>query len=62
MSDPRNYDPNIIMKAADDKLTNGDVNGGQMLFQSALLDWVDDAREDMSHQQDQDQMREASVL
>ena len=59
MSDPRNYDPNIIMKAADDKLTNGDVNGGQMLFQSALLDWVDDAREDMSHQQDQDQMREA---
>jgi tetratricopeptide (TPR) repeat protein len=59
MSDPRNYDPNIIMKAADDKLTNGDVNGGQMLFQSALLDWVDDARENISHQQDQDQMREA---
>jgi tetratricopeptide (TPR) repeat protein len=41
----RSYDPNIIIKAADDKLSAGDMLGGQTLFQSALLNWVDDARE-----------------
>ena len=42
------YDPNVIIQAADEKLTNGDFEGGQMMYQSALLDWVDDAREGVS--------------
>ena len=39
------YDPNIIIQAAEEKLAKNDFEGGQMMFQSALLDWVDDARE-----------------
>ena len=65
MSNPnnRNYDPNIIIKAANEKLAiNNDVAGGQMLFQSGLLDWVDDAREhhvDPSSSVSIESMREA---
>ena len=58
MSERRNYDPNLIIQAADEKLANNDINGGQMLFSAALLDWVDDAREN-SLGLDQDVMREA---
>jgi hypothetical protein len=43
--DPNKYDPNMIISAADDKLSGNDLEGGQMVFQSALLSWVDDARE-----------------
>ncbi|KAL7557986.1 hypothetical protein ACA910_021102 [Epithemia clementina (nom. ined.)] len=40
------YDPNVVIRAAQDKLNeNNDFEGGQMIFQSALLTWVDDARE-----------------
>lgn len=55
-STQRNYDPNIIIKAANDKFAAGDLEGGQTLFQSALLNWVDDARELTL---DQEQMKEA---
>jgi hypothetical protein len=58
MSD-RSYDPNVIIKAADDRLAANDLDGGQMLFQSALLDWVDDARENVRSSKDPEQMREA---
>jgi len=40
-----NYDPNTIISAADARLASGDLEGGQLAFQSALLDWVDHARE-----------------
>lgn len=45
MSHTRSYDPNIIIRAANDKLALNDLNAGQTLFQTALLNWVDDARE-----------------
>ena len=54
----RTYDPTIIIKAAEDKLSSNDMAGGQTLFQSALLNWVDDARENVFGQ-DPEQMREA---
>eukprot|EP00934_Nitzschia_sp_Nitz4_P005184 Nitzschia sp. Nitz4//scaffold175_size95217//87336//88934//NITZ4_004739-RA/size95217-processed-gene-0.60-mRNA-1//1//CDS//3329538987//5174//frame0 len=44
----RSYDPNIVIQAANSKLAAGDLQGGQTLFQSALLTWVDDAREGAS--------------
>jgi tetratricopeptide (TPR) repeat protein len=54
------YDPNIVIKAADEKLAANDVSGGQTLFQSALLNWVDDAQFAASNPvMDVDQMREA---
>jgi tetratricopeptide (TPR) repeat protein len=40
------YNPNKVITEANEKLTSGDYNGGQFLFQSALLQWTDDARED----------------
>lgn len=52
------YDPNVIIQAADEKLSNGDFEGGQMMYQSALLDWVDDAREGVS-QVDPETIKEA---
>eukprot|EP00980_Cylindrotheca_fusiformis_P008150 scaffold1727_cov133-Cylindrotheca_fusiformis.AAC.53 len=58
MEDSRNYDPSIIIKAADDKLAANDVSGGQTMFQTALLNWVDDARFNASSL-DPEQMREA---
>lgn len=60
MGDSSTYDPNVIIKAADEKLANNDLEGGTMLFQSALLDWVDDAREQVTTSGgDAEQMREA---
>ena len=35
------YDPNVIIQAANDKLAASDLEGGQMIFQSALLTWVE---------------------
>lgn len=55
----RSYDPNIIIRAANDKLATGDLAGGQTLFQSALLNWVDDAREGASGIMDRDSLQEA---
>lgn len=52
------YDPNVIIQAADEKLSNGDFEGGNMMYQSALLDWVDDAREGVS-QVDPETVKEA---
>jgi tetratricopeptide (TPR) repeat protein len=40
------YNPNKVITEANDKLTAGDYGGGVFLFQSALLQWTDDARED----------------
>ena len=39
------YNPNIIIDSAREQFQAGDVVGGQRMYQSALLDWVDDARE-----------------
>jgi tetratricopeptide (TPR) repeat protein len=55
--DPNKYDPNVVIQAADDRLSGNDLEGGQMVFQSALLSWVDDAREGAAG--DAEHMREA---
>ena len=56
----RSYDPNIVIKAANDKLAANDFAGGSMCFQGALMNWVDDAREITPNSNlDPDQMREA---
>ena len=39
------YDPNVIIAASEEKRKKGDMGGAEMMFQSALLEWVDDARE-----------------
>jgi len=39
------YDPTTIIRAAEDKRLKGDLSGAEMMFQSALLEWNDDARE-----------------
>jgi hypothetical protein len=39
------YDHTVVMKAAEAKQQAGDVPGAQMMYRSALLDWIDDARE-----------------
>ena len=39
------YSPSRIIAAADAKVVEGDIQGAEMLYKEALLDWVDDARE-----------------
>jgi tetratricopeptide (TPR) repeat protein len=51
------YDPNIVIQAAEEKLAVNDLAAGQTLFQSALLNWVDDAQ--FSAVTDKDQLQEA---
>ena len=57
MNDENNFDPSIIIRAADEKRKTNDINGAQMIFMSALLDWVDSARE--GQVSNPDQVREA---
>lgn len=52
-----NYDPNVVIKAAEGKLAAGDIQGGQTLFQSSLFNWVDDAQ--FGNAPNKDQLREA---
>lgn len=52
-----NFDPSVIIRAADEKRKSNDINGAQMIFMSALLDWVDSARE--GQVSNPDQVREA---
>ncbi len=52
-----NYDPNLVIKAADEKFAAGDVQGGQTLYQSSLFNWVDDAQ--FGGPANLDQLREA---
>jgi tetratricopeptide (TPR) repeat protein len=52
-----NYDPNVVITAADAKLAAGDVQGGQTLYQSSLFNWVDDAQ--FGGPENIDQLREA---
>lgn len=54
--DPSKYDPNVILQAAENRRASNDIQGAHMMFESALLEWVDDAREGAG---DPDQMREA---
>jgi hypothetical protein len=54
--DPSKYDPNAIIMAAEERREQGDITGAHMIFESALLDWADDAREGAI---DPDQMQEA---
>ena len=40
------YDPNAVIQAANEKLARGgDIEAASLVFQSALLEWSDDARE-----------------
>lgn len=39
------YSPSTIIHAAETKASQGDIPGAEMLYQEALLNWVDDARE-----------------
>jgi len=52
-----NYDPNMIIQAAEEKRKQNDLSGAQMVYMSALLDWVDAARE--GGVRDPEQVREA---
>jgi len=52
-----NYDPNVVIQAAEAKLVAGDVHGGQTLFQSSLFNWVDDAQ--FGSVPNKDQLQEA---
>lgn len=51
------FDPNVIIQAAEAKKKQNDMNGAQMMYMSALLNWVDAARE--GGVRDADQAREA---
>lgn len=53
------YDPDVIVKGAEAKRDANDIAGAQMLYQQALLDWVDDAREGTDLGLDPTRMREA---
>ena len=37
------HNPDKIVQEANEKFTNNDLSGAQMLYQTALLEWVDDA-------------------
>ena len=39
------HNPDIIIQKANEKVEQDDLDGARMICQSALLDWVDDARE-----------------
>ena len=39
------HNPALIILEAKKKVDEDDLDGAKMIFQSALLDWVDDARE-----------------
>lgn len=54
--DPSKYDPNAIILAAEERREQNDMQGAHMIFESALLDWADDAREGAN---DPDHMKEA---
>ena len=56
-ADDESYDPNVIIQAAEEKRQQNDISGAQMMYMSALLNWVDAARE--GGVRDLDQVREA---
>lgn len=39
------HNPSLILQKANEKMEENDLDGVRMICQSALLDWVDDARE-----------------
>ena len=45
---PPGHDPRTVESSADIKFNLGDIDGAKMVYQQALLDWVDDARESAS--------------
>jgi tetratricopeptide (TPR) repeat protein len=54
------YDPNAVIQAANDKLaSSGDIEGGSIVFQTALLDWCDEAREGVPNGVDLETLTEA---
>lgn len=58
------YDPNTIINEANTSY-NDNPNGlesAQMIYQSALLDWVDDAREMQNNNQDVSSLKDAIAL
>lgn len=57
VDETESFDPNAIIQAAEERKRQNDLSGAQMMFQSALLNWVDAARE--GGVSDADQAREA---
>lgn len=57
MNQEENFDPNTIIQAAEEKRRQNDISGAEMMYKSALLDWVDAARE--GGVRDPEQAREA---
>lgn len=57
MNKQSNYDPNVVITAADAKLVAGDIQGGQTMYQTSLFNWVDDAQ--FGGPENIDQLREA---
>lgn len=45
---PPGHDPRTVESSADIKFNLGDIDGAKMVYQQALLDWVDEARESAS--------------
>jgi tetratricopeptide (TPR) repeat protein len=45
------HDPNLIIHAAEERKSAGDLSAAHMLFESALLEWGDEAREGMGGEQ-----------
>ena len=39
------HDPQMVIQNAEAKFSSKDMAGAQQIYQCALLDWVDDARE-----------------
>ena len=61
MSESNPYDPNTIIQNANEiyAQNNKNLEEAQMCYQSALLDWVDDAREMENNGQDVTAMKDA---
>lgn len=61
MSENNQYDPNTIIQNANEiyAQNNKNLEEAQMCYQSALLDWVDDAREMENNGQDVSTMKDA---
>lgn len=48
------HDPNLIIQSAEEKKATGDMPGAHLMFESALLEWGDEAREGGGGSQMQD--------
>jgi hypothetical protein len=61
-NEEQQYDTNAIIQQANEKFAQNELEAAQMIYQSALLDWVDDAREMENNDAGGDNSKEISVL